>query len=84
MSEVDVVHLAAWLDVDDNWLKHVIDYNFSCGCRLVDSEYGRAAEECAIWLAGQAKIKAEEDLARATASYEKAKEANKSIEIGRR
>jgi hypothetical protein len=83
MTDVDHVRLAAWLNVDDTWLRHVINYDFNCSCKIGCTEDGHEETYCRIWEAGQRKIEAEEELAKAEAAYEKAKELNRSMEVGR-
>lgn len=65
-GELDIVQFASWMNVDDQWLRHVIEYNFSCGCSA-DPEAANA--ECGIWRALQMKIQAQEALSRAEKEY---------------
>ena len=72
-AQIDVVRFAGWLDVDDNWLRHVLAYEYSCGCKLYHGSDEEDIEECRIWKASQAEIAAREELARAKAELEKAR-----------
>jgi hypothetical protein len=74
----DIVHLASWLNVDDVWLRHVIEFDFGCGCSCDPEIEG---PHCAIWKAIQKKLEAEENLARAEKEYAIAINKQKGISL---
>lgn len=62
---IDIQSLASWMDRDADWLQHVVEYNFGCGC---DFDF-EDIKSCAIWRAQQAKEAAEEALEKAKADF---------------
>jgi hypothetical protein len=80
-GDIDIVRMSGWLDVDDNWLRHVFEYDFGCGCR--PGSYDRQVDptECDIWKTLQAKLKAEYEFSRAEKEYEVAVKKHEGISL---
>jgi hypothetical protein len=77
-GELDIVQFASWMNVDDTWLRHVIEYSFGYGCSS-DPESGNP--HCAIWNALQERLRAQENLSRAEKEYEIAVQQNRGISL---
>lgn len=75
-GQLDVVQLASWMNVDDAWLRHVLEYGFGCGC-TPDMEADDP--HCKIWKTLQDKLRAEDNLARAEKEFQMAVQANKEM-----
>ena len=64
---VDIRALASWMDRDVEWLRHVVEYNFGCGC-----DFGYEEEEhCAIWQSLQAVRLAQQNLEAAQLAHQR-------------
>lgn len=69
---INLQALASWMDREQDWLGHVVEYNFGCGC---DFNY-EDIQSCAIWRAQQAKEAAEEALEKAKTDFNNATAIN--------
>lgn len=76
---VDIHAMASWMDRDVDWLRHVVEYSFGCGC---DFNY-EDEEHCDIWKALREMVMAEQRLQEAKQKHDRATAANNAMTIGK-
>jgi hypothetical protein len=85
MDGQELESFAKWLNLDAEWLEHVRQEAFACGCSIIDYTY---PAYCPYYKAKSERDRAEADLKRAQEEYERQtkikaeKKVEKKVEAG--